>query len=129
MKLTSKDLGVHQDSNSQSGSPLGSVGVHSFTPSHILGSMKCDFRASLFAYTFTSPCLGREPKAKVATMENNIMHHLYHVPTSKFYKFHGFIPNMCKVCYFMGLYCLHANLMHYLNIEVMCMTFLSKQYK
>jgi len=32
--------------------------------------MKCDFWASLLARTFASPCLGREPKAKVATMTN-----------------------------------------------------------
>ncbi len=29
--------------------------------------MKCDSWASLVAYTFASPCLGHEPKAKVAT--------------------------------------------------------------
>jgi len=27
--------------------------------------MKCNCRASFLAYTFASPCLGREPKAKV----------------------------------------------------------------
>jgi hypothetical protein len=40
------------------------VGVHSLTLSHILGSMKCDS----LARTCTSPCLGHEPKAKVATI-------------------------------------------------------------
>jgi len=29
--------------------------------------MKCDSQASLLAHTFASPCLGREPKAKVET--------------------------------------------------------------
>jgi len=29
--------------------------------------MKCDSRVSLLAHTFASPCLGRKPKAKVAT--------------------------------------------------------------
>jgi hypothetical protein len=29
--------------------------------------MKCDSRASLLAYNLASPCLGRKPKAKVAT--------------------------------------------------------------
>jgi hypothetical protein len=28
--------------------------------------MKCDSQASLLAYTFVSPCLGHEPKARVA---------------------------------------------------------------
>jgi hypothetical protein len=31
--------------------------------------MKCDSRASLLVHTLTSPCLGREPKARVATYE------------------------------------------------------------
>jgi len=38
-----------------------------FTLSYILGNMKCDSRVSLLAYTFASPCLGCEPKARVAT--------------------------------------------------------------
>jgi hypothetical protein len=67
MKFPFENLGVHRDSNSQSGSSLGSVRVHSLTLSYTLGSMKCDSRASLFARTFTSPCLGCEPKVKVAT--------------------------------------------------------------
>jgi hypothetical protein len=53
--------GVHQDSNSQHGSSLGSVSGHSHTLSHS--------RASLLACTITSPCLGRMPKAKVATLK------------------------------------------------------------
>jgi hypothetical protein len=61
-------LRVHQDSNSQSGGSLGSVEVHSFTPSHILRSMKCDSWASLLACTFASPCLGHKPKARVVTI-------------------------------------------------------------
>jgi len=58
------------DSNSQSESSLGSVKVHSLTLSHIPGSIKCDSRASLLACTFASPCLSREPKAKVVTHTN-----------------------------------------------------------
>ncbi len=59
------------------GSPLGlqlpkweltwECGVHSLTLSYILGSMKCDSRASLLAHTFASPCLNHEPKARVTT--------------------------------------------------------------
>jgi len=64
-----KDLGLHQDSNSQNGSSLGSVGVHSFTLFYILESMKCDSRASLLIHTFASLCLNREPKAKVVTFD------------------------------------------------------------
>ncbi len=33
----------------------------------ILGNIKCDFRTSLLAHTFASPCLCHEPKTKVAT--------------------------------------------------------------
>jgi len=55
-------------SNSQNGSSLGSVKVHSLTLSHTPRSMKCDSRTSLMAHTFASPCFGREPKARVATM-------------------------------------------------------------
>ncbi len=67
MQSLFEDPRVHQDSNSQSGSSLGSVKVHSFTLSYILGSMKCDSRASLLARTLASPCLGCEPKARVTT--------------------------------------------------------------
>jgi hypothetical protein len=45
------------------------VGVHSFTLSHILGNMKCDYWPSHLAYTFTSPCLGCEPKVRVAIIQ------------------------------------------------------------
>jgi hypothetical protein len=67
LQLLSKYSGVHWDFNSQCGSLLGSVWVHSLTPSYILGSMKCDSWASLLAYTFASPCLGLELKARVVT--------------------------------------------------------------
>jgi hypothetical protein len=59
--------GVHHDSNSQSGSSLGSVKVHSLTLFCTPRSIKCDSRASLLARTFASPCLGHKSKARVAT--------------------------------------------------------------
>ncbi len=65
--LPSKNSRIHQDSNSQSGNSLKSVGVHSFTFSYTPGSMKCDSWASPLARTFVSPCFGREPKARVVT--------------------------------------------------------------
>jgi hypothetical protein len=34
--------------------------------------MKCDFWASLLAHTFTSPCLGCEPKVKVVTPKEKV---------------------------------------------------------
>jgi hypothetical protein len=49
-----------------------SVEVHSFTPSHILESMKCDSHASLLAHTFTSPYLDCKPRVKVMTQLNLI---------------------------------------------------------
>jgi hypothetical protein len=66
LKQFSKNSEVHQNFNSQSGSPLGSVWVHFLTLSYTLGSMKCDSQASLLARTSTSPSFGWEPKAKVA---------------------------------------------------------------
>jgi hypothetical protein len=62
-----KDLGLHWDSNSQSGNSLGSVKVHSLTLSYIPVKMKCDSRASLLAHTLASHYFGRKPKARVAT--------------------------------------------------------------
>jgi hypothetical protein len=43
------------------------VEVHSFTLSYTPRIMKCDPQSSLLACTFASPCLGREPKVRVAT--------------------------------------------------------------
>jgi len=62
-----KNLEVHRDSHSQSGSSLGSVKFHSLTLSYIHGSMRCDSWASFLARTLVSPYFGHEPKAKVAT--------------------------------------------------------------
>jgi hypothetical protein len=61
-------LKIQMDSHSQSGSSLGSVGVHSFTFSCTLKIMKCDSWASFLACAFASLCFGREPKAKVTTL-------------------------------------------------------------
>jgi hypothetical protein len=53
--------------------PTPKVGIHLglwgfiCSLSYSFESMKCDSRASLLARTFTSPCLGHEPKARVAT--------------------------------------------------------------
>jgi hypothetical protein len=63
----SENLRVHRDSNSQSGSSLRSVRVHSLTLSYTPGFMKCDSWASLLARTLASPCFGCEPKARVIT--------------------------------------------------------------
>ncbi len=68
LDLSSYSLkGLHRESNSQSGTSFGSVEVHSLTLSYIPKSMRCDSRASFMACTFASHCIGREPKAKVAT--------------------------------------------------------------
>jgi len=65
--MLSKDSKIHRDSNSQNGSSLGSVRVHSLTLSYTPGSMRCGSWASLLAFTLASPCFGHEPKAKVTT--------------------------------------------------------------
>jgi len=69
--LLSEDLKVHWDSNSQSGSSLGSVRVHSLTFSCTPKNMRCDFWASFLALTLVSLYLGCEPKVKVATKVND----------------------------------------------------------
>jgi hypothetical protein len=46
---------------------LGVSRVHSLTLFCTLESMRCDSWASLLAHNLTSPCLGYEPKARVAT--------------------------------------------------------------
>jgi hypothetical protein len=50
---------VHREFNSQNGNSLGNVSVHSHTLPHS--------QASLLARALASPCLGRKPKARVAT--------------------------------------------------------------
>jgi hypothetical protein len=81
--MLSKNLGVHSDSNSQSGNSLGSVRVHSLTFFCILRAMKCDSQASFLARTLTSPYLGREPKVRVATLPTTYLrtYLLTHPPT------------------------------------------------
>ncbi len=68
LKSLFENLGIHQDSNSQSGSSLNSVGVHSLTLSYTPRSMKCCSWASFLAHTFTSLCLGHEFKNGVVTI-------------------------------------------------------------
>jgi hypothetical protein len=68
LKLFFENSRIHQDSNSQNVSSFGSVEVHSLAFSYTPENMRCDSRGSLLAHTFASPCLGREPKAKVATL-------------------------------------------------------------
>ncbi len=66
-KLLFKNLEVHRDSNSQSGSPLRSVWADSITFYRTLGNVNVihglDFRPA----PFHAPCFGHEPKAKVMT--------------------------------------------------------------
>jgi len=65
------------------------LGVWGFISSlsYTLGSMKCDFRASLLAYTFASPCLGHEPKVKVATIHVYIIQWPYTYLIKKYFTY------------------------------------------
>jgi hypothetical protein len=65
------------DSNSQNGSSLGSVRVHSLIVFCTPRSMRCDSRASVLARTLVNPCLGREPKARVATIWLLLLTHTF----------------------------------------------------
>jgi hypothetical protein len=47
------------------------LSVDSFILSYTPKSMRCDSQASLLAHTLASPCLGHEPKAKVATIKGD----------------------------------------------------------
>jgi len=60
MQSLSEHSEVHRDSNSQGGSSLESVKVHSLT---LAFTPKLPFSACNLA----TPCLGREPKARVVT--------------------------------------------------------------
>ncbi len=72
LQLHSEDLGVHKDSNSQHGSSLESVRVHSLMFFGTPGSMQCASWGSLLAYHFAKLCLGYKPKVRVVTiLEDN----------------------------------------------------------
>ncbi len=46
---------------------------------------------------------------KILDKELTLMPISWLPPTSQIYKLHRFVPNLCKICYFIGLYCLHMN--------------------
>jgi hypothetical protein len=46
---------------------------------------------------------------------NKIIWHMHVWHASQIYKFHGFIPNLCKIYYFICSYCLNTNGAHYLK--------------
>jgi hypothetical protein len=52
--------------------------------------MKCDSRASFLIHTFASPCLGHEPKARVATINHLKLEKIISRDLLKFSSF--FIP-------------------------------------
>ncbi len=62
-----------QDSNSQHGSSLVSVRVHSLTLFCTPGSMWSDFQVSFLARNLVSPCFGRESKARVTTLTRMLL--------------------------------------------------------
>ncbi len=49
--------------------------------------------------------------------------------TSQIYRFHGFISNSCEICYFISLCYLNTNVMHYLNLKIVCTIFMCKQHE
>jgi hypothetical protein len=57
---------------------------------------------------------------------NNAIFSLSIFTSSQIYRLHGFVPNLCEICYFIGLYNLNMNVMHYLNTKVVCMTLMCK---
>jgi hypothetical protein len=63
-KITSWNLGVHWDFNSQSGNPFRSVWAHSLTLSYTPGSVWMWLLGCTLAYIFPRPCLGHEPRLR-----------------------------------------------------------------
>jgi len=72
--------------------PFGSVRVHPLTLSYTPESMRCDSQASFLACNLASPCLGRKPKARVATMWRIIisLKHILMWPMKNYIYFKGF---------------------------------------
>ncbi len=68
LQSLSEHSGVHRESNSQHGSSLGSVRVLSLTPFCTLGGMRIRLSGLVLATPLQAFCLGRELKAKVATI-------------------------------------------------------------
>jgi hypothetical protein len=68
LQSPSKNLEVHWVSNSQNGSSLGSVRVHSLTLFCTPGNIRCDSWDSFLAHNLANHCLCCEPKARVVTI-------------------------------------------------------------
>jgi hypothetical protein len=60
-EIAFENLEIHQNSNSQSGSPLASVWAHSLTFSYTLGECECDSQVAFSALTFLNPYFSRKP--------------------------------------------------------------------
>jgi len=67
--LYNRPLKIHESIGTPIPKIEAHLGVWRFIPSHYLHSREHEmwFLGSLLAHTFASPCLGREPKAKVVT--------------------------------------------------------------
>jgi hypothetical protein len=101
LKSPSKNLRIHWNSNSQSGSPLGSVWVHSSHSPTLLGVWNVT-RASLLACTFASCCLRHEPKARVVTLYAQLItiqisSFYHHTLTSTPHKEHCYLYYMLTI--------------------------------
>jgi len=68
LQSLSEHSGVHRESNSQHGNSLGSVRVLSLTLFCTLGGMRMWLSGLVLATPLQAFCLGRELKAKVATI-------------------------------------------------------------
>jgi hypothetical protein len=107
--LLFENLRIHQDSNSQGGSSLGSVRVHSFTLSYTLGSMRHDSRASLLVHNLVSPCFGREPKARVMTLR----FYIWKIVKTKS------LSHVVKKWYLDYEYALYSDIIHFRKLDML----------
>ncbi len=62
-------------------------------------------------------------------VEKNLHMQNSRIITSQIYKLHVVVPYLCEICYLIGLYYLNMNVVHYLNLEVVCTSFMCKQHE
>jgi hypothetical protein len=70
------------NSISQHGSSLGSVKVHALTLFALLGACEVTPGSPSWPTTLQPPCLGHEPKARVATSWKMCNHKMWYIETN-----------------------------------------------
>jgi hypothetical protein len=97
-KLFSKYLEIPWVSNSQNGSPLGNVWVHSFILPHTLGSVNVTFGSHIWPSPFYALCLGCKSKVKAMTclIVHNHIHLSFFMFLTKIKNSHKYMVPKCN---------------------------------